>query len=185
MKLLIVHLIPLSLHPSLVQIFSLEPCSQTPSVYALPLMWDTNCNVYRSCNWDLTSYNFQTKMFSFLCCAGHNSQIFAIHLLSAESSFFPLLTVVLNFNLISLQSMYECYWILLFCCSREKELHSVTGQMVSNICCYINMHSQVYVLLKYSYGFLCLFQSLAVFFKLVCSGFEEKASPKLYQTLNT
>jgi hypothetical protein len=28
----------LLLHPSLVQIFSLEPCSQTPLVYALPLM---------------------------------------------------------------------------------------------------------------------------------------------------
>jgi hypothetical protein len=28
----------LLLHPSFVPIFSLEPCSQTPSVYALPLM---------------------------------------------------------------------------------------------------------------------------------------------------
>jgi hypothetical protein len=30
----------LLLHPSLVPIFSLGPCSQTPSVYALSLMWD-------------------------------------------------------------------------------------------------------------------------------------------------
>jgi hypothetical protein len=28
------------LHSSLVQIFSLEACSQTPSVYALPLIWE-------------------------------------------------------------------------------------------------------------------------------------------------
>jgi hypothetical protein len=35
MKLLIVQLSPFSfLHPFLVQIFSLEPCSQTPSVYS-------------------------------------------------------------------------------------------------------------------------------------------------------
>jgi hypothetical protein len=33
--------ISLLLHPSLVQIFSLEPCSQTPSLYALPLVWET------------------------------------------------------------------------------------------------------------------------------------------------
>jgi hypothetical protein len=31
----------LLLYPSLVQIFSLGPCSQTPSDYALPLMWET------------------------------------------------------------------------------------------------------------------------------------------------
>jgi hypothetical protein len=29
----------------LVQIFFSEPCSQTPSVYALPLMWETTFNV--------------------------------------------------------------------------------------------------------------------------------------------
>jgi hypothetical protein len=28
-------------HPSLVQIFFSEPCSQTPTVYAVPLAWET------------------------------------------------------------------------------------------------------------------------------------------------
>jgi hypothetical protein len=31
----------LPFHPSLMQIYSSTPCSQTPSVYVLPLMWET------------------------------------------------------------------------------------------------------------------------------------------------
>jgi hypothetical protein len=36
----------LLLHPCLVQIFFLEPCSQTPSVCALPLMWETKFHTH-------------------------------------------------------------------------------------------------------------------------------------------
>jgi hypothetical protein len=36
----------LLLHPALVQIFCLEPCSQTPSVYALLLMEDTKFHTH-------------------------------------------------------------------------------------------------------------------------------------------
>jgi hypothetical protein len=33
-------------NPSLVHIFSLEPCSETPSVDALPLMWETKFHTH-------------------------------------------------------------------------------------------------------------------------------------------
>jgi hypothetical protein len=42
MKLLIMECSPSSCHFLLyVQIFSSAPCSQTPSIYVLPLMWET------------------------------------------------------------------------------------------------------------------------------------------------
>jgi hypothetical protein len=40
----------LSLHPSLVQILSLGPCSETASVCALPLMWETKFHTHTK-NW--------------------------------------------------------------------------------------------------------------------------------------
>jgi hypothetical protein len=34
------------LHPSWVQKFSYAPCSQTPSIYVLPLMWETRFHTH-------------------------------------------------------------------------------------------------------------------------------------------
>jgi hypothetical protein len=42
--------IVLLLHPSLIQIFSLEPCSQTPSIYSLLLMRETKFHTIQN-NW--------------------------------------------------------------------------------------------------------------------------------------
>jgi hypothetical protein len=41
-------------YPSLVQIFSSQPCSQTPSVHVLTLMWETKTNIvtYKKCRKD-------------------------------------------------------------------------------------------------------------------------------------
>jgi hypothetical protein len=49
----------LLLHPSLVQIFSLEPCSQTPSVYAHPSMWEIKFHTHTK---PLAELFFQTKI---------------------------------------------------------------------------------------------------------------------------
>jgi hypothetical protein len=46
----------LLLHPSLVQIFSLEPCSQTPSVYAFSFLRETKFHTRTKKNWQ--NYGF-------------------------------------------------------------------------------------------------------------------------------
>jgi hypothetical protein len=43
------------IYPSWVQIFSLHPCSQTPSVYSLPIIWETKFRTTQN-NWQ--NYGF-------------------------------------------------------------------------------------------------------------------------------
>jgi hypothetical protein len=57
MKVLIIQfLFDLSLQPSSIQIFSSAPCSQTPSVCVIPLMWDQVSYPHKATGKDIGLY---------------------------------------------------------------------------------------------------------------------------------